>query len=87
MKEVACLSLNCSCGFGFVRASSLIRSSRSLKPSCVMMAFLQLGKFGPVSLGMLVRSMSSAMAGIDALGGAVRLWSMISVALDGADEW
>lgn len=61
MEVVAYLSLSRSCVLGLAGGSSLIRSSRSLKPSCVMIAFLQLGKLGPVSFGMLVRSRPSPM--------------------------
>lgn len=61
MKVVACFGLSQSCGEGSAGGSFLISSSRSLKPSCVIIAFLQLGKLGPVSLGILVCSRSLAM--------------------------
>lgn len=54
MNVVACLSLSHSCGFGLTRGLSLIKLPRSLKSNWVIMAFLQLGKLGPMSLGMLV---------------------------------
>lgn len=65
MKVVVCLSRNRSCGVGSVGGSVLIKSSKSLNPSWVMIAFLQLGKLGPVSLGMLVRKRSSPISTSD----------------------
>lgn len=61
MKVVVCFRRSCSSGVGSVGGSFLIRSSRSLNPSWVMIAFLQLGKLGPVSLGMFERMKSSPM--------------------------